>query len=63
MHTATYLVTAKPAAHNTYTATVTRYGATGLGRVLTVARGRTMREAVSQARRDVRTARHCGGVR
>jgi hypothetical protein len=43
-------------------ATVTRYNAVG-GRVITVARGRTADDAVRQARRDVRTARHCGGVK
>lgn len=43
-------------------ATVTRYNAAG-GRVITVARGRTADDAVRQARRDVRAARHCGGVK
>lgn len=43
-------------------ATVTRYNAVG-GTVITVAKGATQADAVRQARRDVRTARHCGGLK
>lgn len=44
-------------------ATVTRYSAVGISKVITVACGATAADAVRRARRDVRIARHCGGVK